>query len=248
MLLNVAYFHAEGSLKDLLPANASTPYVYHFTGNPAIKDAIEAMGVPHTEVDVIQVNNKFVDFSYILQHYDHVNVYPHQSIFSNQHSIAGKPPVYNGFIADVHLGTMVRSLRLLGFDVWYDQQLNETQLADLAAEHNRIILTRSLHLLKHAKVHWGYWLRSQPTEAQVMEVLNRYEMIKQLIPFKRCTVCNGLLHQVSKNEVLNLLPPKTQLHFNAFWQCEQCQRVYWKGSHYERMAQWIEKIQAETQF
>jgi len=61
-------------------------------------------------------------------------------------------------------------------------------------------------------------------------------------PFKRCLVCNGLIELVNKENVIAHFPPNTIDFFNEFYQCENCKRVYWKGSHYERMIQLIQKL------
>jgi uncharacterized protein len=143
------------------------------------------------------------------------------------------------FILDVHLGKLARLLRLLGFDVWYDNQYLDKEIINLIKIEQRIVLTRDIGLLKQRAVVWGYWLRSQNSFRQLEEVFDRYQLKKSVQPFSRCLLCNGLLHTVQKINVLNLLPSRTQLFYNEFFQCQDCKKVYWKGSHYERMLQQV---------
>ncbi|MBS7563641.1 hypothetical protein KHS38_04420 [Mucilaginibacter sp. Bleaf8] len=238
-----ANFTFKGSLGDILPITV-TPcqHDYYFNGKPSVKDAIEAMGIPHTEVDVVLVNGNAVDFQYLLQNHDTIEAYPHGSSLSSNYSISGSAPVQNGFIVDAHLGTLARMLRLLGFDAWYDNRYTEAVIAPLAASENRIVLTRSAHLLKHKDIKWGHYICSPNTEEQIGDVMSRFDLSRNLQPFKRCMVCNGLLQPVPKQQVAHQLQPKTREYFNEFWQCDHCWRVYWKGSHYEKMLLLIDKL------
>ncbi|GAB3536463.1 Mut7-C RNAse domain-containing protein [Pontibacter brevis] len=216
---------------------------YRFTGTPAVKDAIEAIGVPHPEVGVILVNDLPVPFSYPLQAHDKVAVYPADA---NQNwpggfSLQAKPPTPERFVLDVHLGKLVRALRMLGFDTCYENDYSDRTIANIAATEERIVLTRDVGLLKQKTIRWGYWLRSQHLEEQLAEVVNYFNLQRHFTPFTRCMACNGNIKEVSKEAVVAQLPPKTKLYFDEFFQCDSCNRVYWKGSHYERMQQFIQQ-------
>ncbi|PSR53707.1 hypothetical protein AHMF7605_09310 [Adhaeribacter arboris] len=240
-----AYFHFFGNLNDFLPSSQKAIVVFHsFSGTPAVKDAIEALGVPHPEVDVILVNGKPEDFYYLLQLNDTVSVYPaglynvHFAAYSRQATL----PVWNKFILDVHLGKLVKSLRLLGFDTLYRTDYDDKTIVQLSVMEERIILTRDVGLLKHKAVLWGYWLRSQHPEKQLAEVLAYFHLLPVIQPFTRCLVCNGTLSLVPKESILEKLLPKTKRYFQEFHQCQSCGRVFWKGSHYERMEAFVEKL------
>lgn len=146
---------------------------------------------------------------------------------------------------DVHLGTLAKSLRLLGFDTVYGQRLHDAALVKISHGEQRILLTRDVNLLKHKAIPMGYWLRSQHTEKQLAEVVCRFQLVDHIRPFTRCMVCNGTIEVVSKETVLDLLPPKTRLYFDEFFQCADCKRVYWKGSHYQRMKETIQRISSD---
>ncbi|RIJ42348.1 Mut7-C RNAse domain-containing protein [Pontibacter oryzae] len=243
--INKAYFYFNGNLQDFRPKRLrGAAFVYTFRGAPTVKDALEALGVPHPEVDVILVNQKPVLFRYRLQAEDSVEVHPFEP--SRQwpagFSFEEAHPPPNQFILDVHLGTLAKSMRMLGLDVIYETNFTDKAIASLAAEQQRIVLTRDIGLLKQKNITWGYWLRSQQTEAQVAEVIARFNLQPHFKPLSRCLSCNLPLREVEKREVLNLLPPKTKLYFKEFHQCPACLRVYWKGSYYERMRQYISQI------
>lgn len=244
-MIKQASFRFHGALNDFLPARHREKQItYPFNGAPAVKDAIEALGVPHPEVDVILVNNKSCQFDYLLQSKDWVEVHPanHSIAWPAGYSIQATLPVYEKFILDVHLGTLAKTLRLLGFDTRYQNNYEDRTIVQLAAAENRIILTRDIGLLKYKKVQLGYWLRSQHHNLQLTEVLTYFKLLNQLNPFTRCLVCNGFLLAVPKQAVLDKLPPKTKIYFQEFYQCQTCERVFWKGSHYERMQEFIQPL------
>lgn len=236
---HTARFYFHGSLNDFLrPYKRNMQISYTFPGNPAVKDSIEALGVPHLEVCQVQVNGKTVQLTYQLQDKDEVQVYPFDG---REEALTAGIAAYR-FVLDVQLGTLARALRMLGFDTVYDTTLTDKAIAGIAAAEQRIVLTRDVNLLKHKAIPFGYWLRSQHTEAQLAEVSRRFGLAEQMRPFTRCLVCNGEFVPVSKQQVLDQLPPKTRLYFEEFYQCATCARVYWKGSHYERMLELVQRL------
>lgn len=240
-----ASFHFHGALNDFLPKRRrGSAILYIFRGAPAIKDSIEALGVPHPEVDVILVNHKIVAFSYLLQEDDVVEVYPVEAERSWPvgYTLEEKNQPPHRFELDVHLGTLAKSMRMLGLDTYYETDLTDAAIARIAAEEERVVLTRDVGLLKQKSITWGYWLRSQHTEKQLEEVIRRYSLQSSFRPFARCLACNVPVQQVSKEEVLEQLPPKTKLYFEEFYRCPSCSRVYWKGSHYDHMQLFVARI------
>lgn len=244
MPLSAAQFCFHSSLNDFLPkAQKHTAITYAFNQSPAVKDAIEAMGIPHTEVEVILVNNRPVHFYYPLQHNDYVEVYPASEKHWPQGYLVREGLVRpNRFVLDVHLGTLAKILRMLGIDAAYQTDYSDGDIAQIAANENRIVLTRDIGLLKHRTIIWGYWLRSQYATEQVIEVLNYFHLSGEIKPFNRCLSCNGLIVPVSKEAIINDIPPKAVLYFNDFYQCSHCRRIYWKGSHYDHMQRTIADI------
>lgn len=235
---NSAAFRFYHSLNDFLPpANQGNRISYYFNGSPAIKDAVEAIGIPHVELDVIVVNEKPVDFYYKLTNKDEVSIYPLEDTTFTTNSLTPAFVYPLRFIADVHAGKLAKALRMRGFDTVYEQKYNDRQIAEVAETDNRIVLTRDKGLLKQNKVKWGHWLRSQNPDEQLQKVIKKFNLTNNICPFVRCIVCNGTISTVKKEEIIQLLTPKTIEYFDEFYQCTNCKRVYWKGSHYHNMCE-----------
>jgi hypothetical protein len=244
-----ATFSFHGSLAAFLPKNKQAPITYLFKGTPSIKDAIETIGVPHVEVDVILVNNTPVNFTYLLSPDDQVQIYPKNQFPPGVplvHLIT-KFPDFPQFILDVHLGKLARLLRMLGFDALYERNYTDAQIAEIAAAEARIVLTKDVLLLKRKSIEWGYWLRSKHPNEQLLEVLHYFDLQQAIRPFYRCMTCNGCIQRVGKKEVVDLLLPETNKHFEEFYQCSQCHKIYWKGSHYEKMERFIDQFTHSSQ-
>jgi len=231
-----AYFHFHHELSDFFTEpDTALSVQYGFDGKPSVKDAIEALGVPHTEVDAIVVNGAPVGFGYHLADGDAVSVYP--SSFGpglpSAVALRGKPRPL--FVVDVNLGKLARLLRMLGFDAAYRNDFNDREIAELAAGEGRIVLTRDRRLLRFKVIEHGYWLRSDDPAEQIREVAKRYALSSIIKPFKRCLVCNGVIEPVEKEKVIERLEPRTKIYYDEFYSCSGCGKIYWKGSHYEHM-------------
>lgn len=151
------------------------------------------------------------------------------------------------FILDVHLGKLARWLRMLGFDTLYRNDYDDPEIVAVAAQEGRTILTRDLGIMKRRAVTNGYHIQSTKPTEQLQEVLSRYDLLSQIRPFHRCLVCNGLLQEVAKEAIVAQLEPKTILYYDDFFQCASCRKIYWQGSHFERMDRFIEKLLAQAQ-
>lgn len=233
-------FYAE--LNDFLPLSKRlVSFAHIFEGRVSIKDMIEAQGVPHTEVDRILVNDRAVDFSYIVQDGDRIKVYPvsEDPDITQLSFVRPKPLFVARFVLDIHLGKLATSLRMLGFDTLYRNDYRDEELAHISSTEDRILLTRDRGVLMRSIVTHGYYVRSTNPQQQVMEVLRRFSLFESVIPFQRCLRCNGLLEPVSKETIIDQLPPKVQQLVDEFYRCIECCQIYWKGSHYEQMQKFI---------
>jgi uncharacterized protein with PIN domain len=206
-----------------------------------VKDAIEATGIPHPEVDVILVNGSAEDFTCRLQHGDHVSVYPtFRSLDVTGLRRAGAdPPRPTCFVVDVHLGKLARLLRLAGFDAV--MLADDADVAHLAARDGRVVLTRDVGLLKRSAVRHGHWIRHTDPEQQLAEVLERFDLIGLMEPFARCIRCNTVVVAVEAAAVADRLLPRTREAFRQFHQCPGCARIYWRGAHYDRLVRLLER-------
>lgn len=232
-------------LNDFLPApRKKVEFDYAFPPNQIIKEIIESIGVPHTEIDLILVNGQSVDFSYLLQKNDRVSVYPKFEALdiSPINHLRPEPLRDPKFILDVHLGKLAKHLRLLGFDVLFDSSLEDENIAKISAREHRIVLTRDKGLLKNNRVTHGYWVRKIHPEEQIKEIVDRFDLTRKVKPFTRCLECNDLLVTVNQEEIKEYLPQNTTKYYQKFNQCPSCHKVYWKGSHYQKMEEFINKI------
>ena len=245
MLESVASFRFYEELNDFLPPEHQKATIeYRFRDNPGIKDPIEALGIPHSEVELIVVNGNSVGFDYRLQHNDRVSVYPVFESFDVTPLIRlrDKPLRNPAFIVDVNLGKLARWLRMLGFDTLWRNDYDDAQIVSQATENGRIILTRDRRLLYHKRITHGYWVRAVKPALQINEVLARLNLERLVRPFHRCIACNGLIHPVAKDDIDHLLEPLTRKYYEEFYQCGACGKVYWKGSHYEHMLHKIARL------
>jgi uncharacterized protein with PIN domain len=229
-------FYAE--LNDFLPrARRGREFAHAFEGHPSVKDAVEALGVPHTEVDLILINGRSVDFRHPVRDGDRVSVYPVFESLDIQPVIRLRPEPLRrpAFILDGHLGRLAAYLRLLGFDALYRNDYGDAELARVSAAEERTVLTRDRGLLKRSIISRGYCVRSDSPVEQIREVVERFDLGRCAAPFRRCLSCNGCLHPVEKQAVLHRLPSGTRERFDEFYQCESCGKIYWRGSHYARL-------------
>ncbi len=210
----------------------------------SVKDLIESVGVPHTEVDLIIVNGESVGFDYLVQDDEHISVYPvfEALDISPLKHCQPKPLRITSFVLDTHLGRLAAYLRMLGFDSLYRNNYRDSELADISAAEHRILLTCDRQLLMRKQITHGFFVRSRQPHEQVKEVLTRFDLGNNLHPFTRCLHCNGKIRTVDKMDVEDRLLPRTSAHYNEFYQCTACHKIYWKGSHYMKMKAMIEKM------
>jgi uncharacterized protein len=236
-------FYAE--LNDFLKNGRKySPFEFSFKGNMIVKDAIESLGVPHSSVDLVLVNSQPVDFRHIIHQGDYISVYPEfESLdVSEVTSIRRKPLRITRFIIDAHLGRLARKLRMLGFDSIYENDITDEVIIQTAESEKRIILTRDKGILKSEKVTHGYYVRSTRTEEQLDEIIRKFDLESQFRPFTRCLVCNGKLAKARLPEVINELNPDTATIFKVFFRCTGCGKIFWEGSHYDRMKAFIRNL------
>lgn len=230
-------FYAE--LNDFVPSErrgreTACPY----PAGGSVKDLVEGLGVPHTEVDLILVNGRSVGFKHHVAEGDRVSVYPVFEALDISPATAVRPRPLRvlRFAADVHLGRLAGYLRLAGFDTLYRNDWTDQELVQAALSERRVILTRDRGLLKRAVVTHGYLVRAAAPREQLTEIIDRFDLWSLLRPFSRCSVCNGAVERVSKAEVAGRLPPRAAAHYQEFWRCGGCGRVYWRGAHYRSLS------------
>ena len=232
-------------LNDFLPRHRrKVDFGVEFTGTRSVKDLVESLGPPHTEVDLIVVNGRSAGFSCLLRDGDRVSVYPtFESLdIGNVTRVRPVPLRKTRFIADTNLGGMVRYMRALGFDVDFDPALSAGELIERSRHRGRIILTGSRDLLKNNGVTHGILVRRGSTSEAIAAVLDRVDIAREIRPFSRCLRCNTVLSTVAKEHVAHRLPAKVKARFGRFARCPSCERIYWKGTHHDAMGKVISRI------
>lgn len=233
------------ALRDFLPTDRRSATVTRSFDVPgSVKDMIEACGVPHTEVDVILVNGEAVDFTYQVQDGNRISVFPPFEEFEIEPvlRVAPDPLLELRFVIDGHLGKLARYLRLLGFDSAYDIVWSDPDLVTISTREERILLTRDIGLLMHGALAHGYFVRAVDPREQIVEITRRFDLATSMAPFSRCTACNGELRAANKEEITHRLPPGTREHYDEFHQCPDCRRVYWEGSHFDRLQEIVDLV------
>lgn len=241
-----ASFRFYEELNDFLPENRRKKrFVHHFRERASIKDMIESFGIPHTEVDLILVDNESVDFNFIVEGGERISVYPvFESInIRSASKVRPEPLRETRFVVDTHLGKLARILRMLGFDSLYRKELTPDEIISKSLAERRIILSRSRDLLKRKEVTHGYCLTSTDPEEQARLVLKRFDLRENLHPFTRCMECNSPLEKLPRERAGAMVPGDVLARQREFKWCPACNKAYWKGSHFQKMAERIEGLQ-----
>jgi uncharacterized protein with PIN domain len=245
--MDTATMRFMGDLNDLLaPAQRMQEFKQPtFDGSQTVKHLIEANGVPHTEVGWVIVNGRSVDFSHRVQPGESVIIYPMGSKPEIRPLLELRPPLPEPirFLLDNHLGRLARMLRLLGLNtLYYNNELDDEQLAQKAHDDNRVLLTRDRGLLKRSLVIHGCCLRTTDSIEQLHAVLERFDLTAQLQPWTRCLRCNGLLEATPKQAIIEQIEPRTRRYYDDFYVCADCGQIYWRGSHFPNLDRLVQSV------
>ena len=213
------------------------------------KHMIEALGVPHTEVELILVNGESAGFDRLLRDGDRVAVYPKFEALDITPLLRVRewPLRVTHFVADAHLGGLARLLRMAGFDTLYRNDYGDSEIAAISIREARIVLTRDRELLKQRGITHGCYVHALKPAQQFREIVNRLDLARSMRPFRLCISCNAPLRAVDKVVVFDRLPPSVQANYENFTTCDLCGGVFWQGSHWKRMQALLEEsLRANT--
>lgn len=212
-------------------------FVCRCAESATVKHMIEALGVPHTEVELVLVNGESVGFDQLLREDDRVAVYPRFEALDITPLLRVRehPLRVTRFIADAHLGGLARLLRMAGFDTLYDNHFHDHEIVAIAIQEGRIVLTRDRELLKRREITHGCYVHALKPAEQLHEIARRMDLARGARPFTLCLHCNAPLRDLDKAMALPRVPPAVRERHERFSTCEVCQRVYWEGSHWRRM-------------
>jgi uncharacterized protein with PIN domain len=234
----MASFRFYEELNDFLPRERrGRTFTTQCARAATTKHMIEALGVPHTEVELVLVNGESAGFDRLLAEDDRVAVYPKFERFdiSPLLRVRERPLRRLRFVADAHLGGLARLLRMAGFDTLYDNNFQDDVIEAIAEAEDRVVLTRDRELLKRRTITHGCYVHSLKAAQQLRELVDRLDLAASIKPFTLCLHCNAPLRDVDKDSVRDQLPPSVRELHHEFNTCDVCRRVFWKGSHWKRM-------------
>ena len=233
-----AEFRFYEELNDFLaPERRKRSFALEIDRGRSVKDAIESAGVPHTEIDLVLVDGVSVGFDHVLRGGERVAVYPvfeRLDIAPLVH-LRPAPLRETRFVLDAHLGKLARHLRLAGFDSLWRNDYGDEEIVALSMAQRRVILSRDKGLLKRRAVERGHFIRETDSERQLAEVVRAFQLEGSVRPFTRCRECNALLRAVPRESVAARVPERIRAAFDRFSECPECGRIFWEGSHYERL-------------
>ena len=230
-----ATFRFHGPLEDFLPRSVrGAPVPFEAPVAPSVKDALESLGPPHVEVLRLLVNGEPAGFGRTLADGDVVDA--HADAAPGAPRTAPPAPEPLRFVLDVHLRRLAVHLRLLGFDATWWAGAEDADLAETSARERRVLLTRDLGLLKRAVVVHGRFVRATDPRDQLHEVAEAFDLGARATPFTRCLRCGHAIEPVEKTVVLDRLHPGTARTYDEFRICRRCDRVFWRGAHFHRLA------------
>ena len=218
---------------------------YDLLRRASVKDIIESLGVPHTEVGHILFNGTDIGFDVIPEMPGHLQVSGISRPFNPLAASRLRPyplPILR-FVADLNVIKLGRYLLALGYDTVLAREESDSQIADLAADTQRIVLTRDTRLLFRKKICFARRIHSAMPLEQLRETIDFFGLVPDSeCFFSRCARCNCLLTSVEKADIFHLLEPKTRKYVRKFRRCPVCGQIFWEGSHYQALRKKFESL------
>lgn len=138
---------------------------------------------------------------------------------------------------------------MVGFDSLWKDDFQDDDLLETARAERRLLLTRDRELFERARDLPRHYVSATSPAGQLAETLQATGLTGEALArvrenrlfLSRCLECNILLLPAKPHQVHHLLPGSLLQEHEEFFLCLRCERVYWRGSHYDRMREWIEK-------
>jgi len=143
------------------------------------------------------------------------------------------------FLCDHMLGSLARWLRFMGYDTAYPKPISDRELAALARTEERILVTRDKELA--ARVSGAIQIRSDVLEEQIREVAAVLPL-RPVDPLSRCSLCNTVLEPATIDDVMERVPEGVRSRHLNFWRCRTCGRIYWQGTHWDKMIERLNNL------
>lgn len=218
---------------------------YPLKRRASVKDILEALGVPHTEVGKIEADSQQLTFDFVPDKGITIHIHPMTGdvVRSLPNLLWPDCWYFDRFMVDINALKLMRNMRMAGIDTVVVPQMDVVDIAMLAAAEERVLITRNRQMLKCAEVRYGQLLRSENHIKQLREVNSRFQLVNHFKPFSRCLTCNGSLQLIPKSSIEHLLEPLTKKYYSTFKRCEDCMSIYWDGSHVQHMRAILSEIE-----
>ncbi len=142
------------------------------------------------------------------------------------------------FVCDGSLGGLARWLRAAGYEALWREGLTGPALLEEARRAGAVVLTSDHEVFLRRDVREG----SPPAHrvssrvglfVQLAEVVRAFSLSAREA---RCMACGGELREAPKESVKERIPPRTARWKDEYFVCRTCDRLFWKGTHWERIA------------
>ena len=228
----------------LLPEQRYTNFRISLPSILSIEELCNQLHIKSDEVDLVLVNGHSVDLTYQIKQDDYISIYPvFESIdIGSVTNVRDVPLRQVKFVLDVHLGKLARHLRLFGFDTLYQHDYSDDVLLNISLSQHRILLSRDASLMSNKLLTHAHLINNTNPRLQLIEVLKYFDLFNLCNPFSRCIECNSLLQPVPKEDIILRIPPLVKEWCNEYQICAPCDRIYWRGSHFQKMDIFVHEI------
>jgi len=234
-----------GELNDNLPADERyVTSLHRIESNITVGKFASGFGNPFDCIDLVLVNGISVDSVYQLKDNDRIALFPVFESFdiASVTKVREHPLRQPKFILDVHLGKLANHLRMLGFDSLYRNDYTVNLLCRISLQENRTLLSKNKSLIETESLTHAYLVKNKDPRIQLIEVLERFQLFALIAPFTRCIECNSTLQRVEMEGILFRIPAQVKEWCTEYQLCSECNRIYWKGSHYKKMLEFISAL------
>ncbi|SDB36587.1 hypothetical protein SAMN05660653_01732 [Desulfonatronum thiosulfatophilum] len=210
---------------------------YPLLRRASVKDVIEAVGPPHTEVGEILLDGVPVGFDAVVEAGFELNVFPIAAPWDVAKATLLRPnPLPSlAFLVDENVHRLAELLRMIGMDAAGCRGMSDAAIAAESARSGRVLLSRDHRLLRRSRVVFGRLVRAHRPWDQLKEIVDLFGLASDIKAFSRCIHCNIRLEPRAKADVADRLEPLTSRYYQTFHECPACRRIYWAGSHHQRM-------------
>ncbi len=230
-----ARFVLDATVREFLPAKKQQDVLcISVARDTTIKAALESSGIAHTEVRRVALGENEIKLDSFVPAGSTLQIIGYRQMQLPQEKLR--------FAVDCNMAKAVTYLRMLGYSCFYENNIADARLAEVAQSQERIVLSRDKRLFMRSKITKGRFVRASRAQSQLAELVAFFDLTKHMRPFTRCVVCDTPLQSVEKDSIVHRLPPKIKQFYTTFKYCAHCDKVYWAGTHYKRMMELIQKL------